>query len=267
MVPLVNPAASRQPPQLQSSRPWMVDGVRWAVIVLAALATALAGYLAWKGVQHQGVSGCDGMGRVDCDVVLESRWSQWFGLPVAVFGLLCYGSILINGSLASLRSPATSRWFGTLLAMFSLVAATAGVWFFSLQAFALGKFCLYCIAVHLCGVVIATLVWWSAFHRPQNRTNASQSFVALSAAISTSGPRRSVAMPVSAGPSLPIAAGGAVALMAILIGGQLIYAPNNFKVTKVALAEPIDFSSASAAKKSTDTFDSVGGFDRRRASH
>lgn len=235
MVPLVNPAASRQP---QPSRPWMARGIRWAVVVLAVIATSLAGYLAWEGLHHQGVVGCDGTGIISCDEVLQSRWSQWFGIPVGVFGLLVYAAILVDSLLTTLRDPAKSRWIATALAMFSLVAAAAGIWFFSLQVFAVGKLCKWCIGVHICGLAIAGLVWWSAFNRPKSRISSSQSFVALAAAISTSGPRRSIAVPTAAGPSLPLAAGGAVALMAILIGGQLIYKTNNFKVTKSCLPKP-----------------------------
>ncbi len=160
MIPLVNPALARQ--STHASQPWLRGAVRWIVVVLALIATVDAAYLTWTSFAHGVVAGCDVGGHGGCDEVLTSRWSRAAGLPVALGGLACYGTILALALASGSHTFNDNRWFGTALATAALLAAVTGVWFTALQAVELGAFCYYCLGTHLCGLVIAGLVLWSA---------------------------------------------------------------------------------------------------------
>ena len=61
--------------------------------VLSWLAFGIAAYLAWDSITNSSVAGC-GVGTHDgCDAVLNSAWSKWLGVPVAVLGLACYATL------------------------------------------------------------------------------------------------------------------------------------------------------------------------------
>ncbi len=179
MIPLVNPAHARQ--NSAATEPWLRGAVRWIVVVLALVATADAAYLTWTSFTHGVVAGCDGLGHGGCDDVLTSRWSRAAGLPVALGGVVCYGTILVLALMAGTRSFNESRALGTVLATAALLAALTGLWFTGLQFFALGAFCYYCLGIHLCGLVMAILVLWSALGNRPAQVGASRSHGAMAA--------------------------------------------------------------------------------------
>ncbi|MEX2092475.1 MAG: vitamin K epoxide reductase family protein, partial [Pirellulales bacterium] len=227
MIPLVNPAFARQ--SSAAMQPWLRGAVRWIVVLLALVATADAAYLSWTSIAHGVVAGCDGMGHGGCDDVLTSRWSRAAGLPVALGGLLCYGSILVLGLFAGSRGFNANRGLGTLLATAAILAALTGLWFTVLQVFVLGSFCYYCLGIHLCGLVIAGLVLWSALGKQPHQSAASRSHVAMVAAIP--GARRSLGPRLAEGPSLRAAAPVAGVLLAFLIAAQVMFPPKTFQAS------------------------------------
>src|SRR5215218_10046822 len=81
--------------------------VRITLAVLSWIAFGLASYLAFYSVSGTSVAGC-GVGSANgCDVVLQSTWSKWIGIPVAVLGLACYAAL---ASLAVLMNWRSRRW-------------------------------------------------------------------------------------------------------------------------------------------------------------
>ena len=229
MIPLVNPAVSRQ---MSAIQPWLGGAMRWIVVVLALVATVDAAYLTWTSFSHGVVAGCDVAGHGGCDDVLTSRWSRAAGLPVALGGLLCYGTILVLALAASSRRFNENRVLATVLAAAALLAALSGLWFTVLQVFVLSEFCKYCLAIHLCGLVTASLVLWSALRsRPQMlgasqthasipgmRTSASATHASMSgtrtATMAIPGARRPTGSRPAERPVLAIAAPLAVGLLA-----------------------------------------------------
>ena len=142
-----NPAANQ--------RPW----VPWAIRGLAALAVALSAYLAVvSATERAAPAGCGpGSG---CAAVLTSRWGQWFGLSVAWPALMIYGAILVASFLIGPAThPARRRGAWVFLCGAAALAAMAAIWFVVLQLFVIKSVCVWCTAVHACGLAIATLVW------------------------------------------------------------------------------------------------------------
>jgi uncharacterized membrane protein/protein-disulfide isomerase len=138
--------------------PWW----RRALTGLSALGLALSGYLGWHYLAGGSVIGCGGGS--PCDQVLNSRWSAVGGvLPVSGLAAGVYLAMLA----ASLSiGPATETPVRRLAwrAMLVLVGAAAGsaVWFIIVQKWIIGGFCLYCMATHITGLLLAALVIWRA---------------------------------------------------------------------------------------------------------
>lgn len=114
------------------------------LVVLASLACiGIDGLLAWHHYSEGGtLAGCGPGG--GCDEVARSKWSVYLGVPVAVLGIGTY--VVLLGSVF------TRRWrvFDLLLG-----AISAGVlWFVALQFFVIGRVCPWCMAGHVCGVVV-----------------------------------------------------------------------------------------------------------------
>src|SRR5690349_4891602 len=106
--------------------------------------------------------GCTGGS--SCDHVLNSRWSSVAGvLPVAGLAAGVYlatlaASLFIGRSTAA---PERRLAWGAMLILAGAAAGSA-VWFIILQKWIIGAWCPYCMATHLTGLALATLVIWRA---------------------------------------------------------------------------------------------------------
>jgi len=138
------------------SWPWW----RWIMAGLSTLALTLSIVLSWHSLAGGSMVGCGGGS--GCDQVLNSRWSTIAGI-IPVSGLAA-GAYLAMLMAIFFIGPAT-EWHVRRLAwsaMLVLVGAAAGsaVWFFIVQKWIIGAFCLYCMTTHMTGVLLATLVIW-----------------------------------------------------------------------------------------------------------
>ena len=226
--------------------PLSIAPVRWGVRVLAAIAVGVSIYLAWHAISLQSVVGCSASATVDCDMVLQSRWSKLAGVPVAFLGVACYTVLLLLTFVPQQGSSAVGRYASTALVMITLVAAGAGLWFDGLQLFSLQKICIYCMAVHLCGVVIAGLVLWAAYHLRSRQFATSHTITALSGTFRPMTAARRPVLPAPTGPSLAVAWGGAAVALVILIAGQLIFRPPMI-VSQPKLDQPMDMTNTVAS--------------------
>ena len=150
----------------------------WTLRILCCVALAISGYLTWAAFNKSGVAGCGGS-VFDCDHVLSSRWSNWFMVPVSVGAIGIYVLAIVALSSCGIRASERRRRFALqLLTMCGLAAGFAAVWFISLQVFAIGHFCSYCLAAHSCGLALATAILWK---RPLG-TSRTAAFSLVSAA-------------------------------------------------------------------------------------
>jgi uncharacterized membrane protein len=102
---------------------------------LAALGVAVASYLTYSHYAHVMVA-CPTSG---CETVQSSAYSEVFGIPVGLLGLVAYLVIL-----AALVAPLeTSRWLVLGVALSGFVFSTYLV---LVQAFRIGAFCTWCLA-------------------------------------------------------------------------------------------------------------------------
>ncbi|MEX2215916.1 MAG: vitamin K epoxide reductase family protein [Phycisphaeraceae bacterium] len=130
-----------------------------AVRVLSAIAFLIAGYLALMAILDKQPAGCSGAG--GCGTVLASRWSSLWGVPVSVPALLIYAGIFFASFRVRPSLPDAKRRDGWLLLLiFATFAGLGALWFIIIQAFVLKSFCPYCMIDHVCGMIIAGLVWY-----------------------------------------------------------------------------------------------------------
>ena len=123
---------------------WLLDIV---ILILALAGFAINIFLLIKRLADTdiGIAGCGGGSA--CEEVLNSRWSQIFGIPVTIFGTLVYLGLMF--SLAPRGHRLQAPMLGAI--------AAAAVWFTFVQAVLLGKFCPWCMTAHALAVVILIL--------------------------------------------------------------------------------------------------------------
>jgi uncharacterized membrane protein len=240
--------------------------VRWTLRVLAWLAFGVTSYLAWQTMTHAPVAGCVVGSNEGCDLVLSSSWSKWLGIPIAFLGLGWYGALATLSIFLGLRSAQLNRWISTAFVMLSIAAAGVSLWFIGVQIFALGSYCPHCLVIDSCGIalgVIATVFAVRSVYAqqgiPQSRT-VQPGLMALRTTMPVG--NRTTPLPVRTEPTSPWlipAIGGAIPLIGILIGGQLLFASKTFDLQKVALNESIQMVGSN-----TDETDnaSSGGTER-----
>jgi uncharacterized membrane protein/thiol-disulfide isomerase/thioredoxin len=234
-----------------ASQPVFSTPVCWTLRVLAWLAFAVASYLAWHAIQQTAVAGCTVGSNSGCDAVLTSSWSKWLGIPVSVVGLAGYATLATLSILLGAGDATMNKWITTAFVMLSVVAAGASLWFLGIQAFALHTFCMYCVPVDICGLLLGAIAAAFAIRnalaarsRPQPRT-MQPGLMALRTAM----PGSSRAAPVvvtaaAATPSLIPAFGGAIPFIVILIGGQLLFAAKTYELQKGELTKSIQLDGA-----------------------
>lgn len=254
-IPLPGRVAARMANSLY--RPAFKRPVRWVLALLAWVAFGVAGYLAFNAVTGSSVAGC-GVGPANgCDIVLSSSWSKWLGMPVAVLGLACYASLASLAVLLGLRNPTVNRWITTAFVLLSIVAAGASIWFIGIQVFAIGNYCKFCLVTDACGIVlgvIATVAGISAWRAGRASTLRSMSpgLVGLRPATptstSTASTSQTTAFIAAPPPSLLAAFGGAIPLIAALIGGQVFFASKTYTESKVTLNQAVSLDSTDETK-------------------
>ena len=93
-----------------------------------------------------------------CANALGSKWSQWFMVPVTVFSLLAYATLLF-------LTFKPQRFF---MAAIATSLAAAALWFGVVQAFILKSFCPWCLSAHTIGLICAGLAF-ALLRRPAPR--------------------------------------------------------------------------------------------------
>src|SRR3954470_20254307 len=256
LVPLPNRGSTGRPQAASSAEPIFSTPLRWTVRVLAWLAFGVASYLAWHAMTQTAVAGC-GMGSAaGCDEVLTSSWSKWLGIPVAALGLAFYAAIATFSILLGLRNPAISRWISTAFITLSIAAGIASLWFIGIQVLALGKFCPYCLVTDACGIALGIIAVVIGVRASRGGAGPNANRASLQAGLIGKRPSDSshsratppTHRPAADPPSMRVAAPAALALVALLIGGQLLFATKTYEIETVALTKSINLG----ASKNTD---------------
>jgi uncharacterized membrane protein len=125
---------------------------RWSAVIVAALGLLLS--IALEVVHYRAyaapsaTSFCSVGDKLDCASVALSRYSVLLGVPVPLWGVAGFLTLL---SAAWLRS----RWLLPLAAFASLVSLA----FLGVELFAIGAVCLLCEGVHVVSWLLLVIAW------------------------------------------------------------------------------------------------------------
>lgn len=112
------------------------------LIVLALLGLADSWYLAQSAATDTSLV-CDIDGLDGCNTVAQSPYSRVAGIPLADFGLLFYGALLL-GAVALLRFP--GRRAKLSIVVLTALGALLSAYFVYVQLALIQAVCIYCIA-------------------------------------------------------------------------------------------------------------------------
>jgi len=120
--------------------------------LLAAIIGALdAAYLTWVKLSHNEVLCAPGIG--DCYTVNTSRYSELYGIPIAIFGLATFlfiiAILLLESRLPFLEENGSMIIFGV-----SLVGVIYSAYLSYLEEFVIHAWCPYCVLSAIMIVII-----------------------------------------------------------------------------------------------------------------
>lgn len=122
-----------------------------ALRVLSGFGLLLTAYLTWVAMRDTGAAFCaQGSG---CDIVQNSQWSRFLGLPIALWGLLLYALLAY---VTWRPAPRLTRW--RRLWRLSFLGLAISIYLTLAGWLALGAFCVWCLLSLLTLAAIFVLV-------------------------------------------------------------------------------------------------------------
>lgn len=124
---------------------------RWRTVLLLVVGTGVSLYLTFEHFTGNATLACSAGGAIDCNAVTTSRYSQMFGVPVALLGLVYFvGSWIISWWGRRVSEPTSAAveglWYGA-----GLVFVLYLVW---AELVPLGRICLWCTVIHVIVLVM-----------------------------------------------------------------------------------------------------------------
>jgi uncharacterized membrane protein/protein-disulfide isomerase len=159
MLPTFNPIPDNSMARLRHNE---IEGTPSPALVLIIrllllVALVISAYLASLSLRGGLPVGCGPQS--DCDKVLTSRWAYWLGVPVSVFAVVVDLLAFLSTLMLKPKAPAVGqRRAWDILLPCALLLIGAGIWFVSVQVFALQAICPYCMVTHACGAVAGVLL-------------------------------------------------------------------------------------------------------------
>ncbi|MCK5547435.1 MAG: vitamin K epoxide reductase family protein [Thermoplasmata archaeon] len=141
--------------QLRLSRFFSERTLLYLVIILSLVCIIIASYLVFLHYDLKSQVVCP-VG--DCNEVLKSEYAEFYGIPIALMGLV--GFILIfAASLIRLMYPGerTER-FIEIIFLLSILGTAFGVYLTYLELFVIHAICIYCLVCFILMLVILALV-------------------------------------------------------------------------------------------------------------
>jgi len=135
------------------------------VLVLCAIGLALSVVALYEHVIFThglatGPSFCNLSAHLNCEKVNASKWSSFFGVPVASYGIFLY---LLLGTAAILGSRDHARSFAGFSLVSTTVATAGSLTLFAISEFVIGALCLVCIGTYLVNILLLVATLGGAF--------------------------------------------------------------------------------------------------------
>jgi len=128
------------------------------VIQIAAIVGLLdSTYLAYVKIAKAPIYCTPGLG--DCDVVNASRWSELFGIPLGVYGVIGFGLILLV-TLFSGKIKRISPYTDLILFGISIAGFLFSLYLTTIEIFILKTVCQWCLlsAIAMTVIFVTTII-------------------------------------------------------------------------------------------------------------
>jgi uncharacterized membrane protein len=130
--------------------------IGWATLAVSVAGLLVAAYLTYEHFTAGSTLACPDTGVVNCAKVTSSRYSELFGIPVAVLGLAFFVG------MTALSVPPMWRTASPWPARLRLAGVLTGVVFVCYliwaELFRINAICLWCTVVHALTLVLFALV-------------------------------------------------------------------------------------------------------------
>jgi len=120
------------------------------LLVLSLVGLFDATYLTWEHFNYT-LPPCSTHWWVDCGKVLTSRYSQWWGMPLAMIGILHYALVFTLSISLFLKWRQKIGWW---LKVQTSLGFLFSLYFVGLQLFVIQAICLYCMASALISLIL-----------------------------------------------------------------------------------------------------------------
>ncbi len=95
--------------------------------------------------------------RSNCDVVIESKYSTLFGIPLEVLGMIYYGFVTVIHAFFIVAPHYATKWEIILGLVASSGAFLLSIYLTSIQAFVLKQWCTWCLtSATFCLIIFVT---------------------------------------------------------------------------------------------------------------
>ena len=128
---------------------------RTSIIVLTSLGLIDALYLSDMALTGSELA-CSIAGLDGCNVVAQSVYSKFLGIPLALYGVIFYSLLLLAIVVSIYRISAATR---RLVFLVALAGALFSTYFMYLQFFVINALCIYCMGSALVAYILAILTW------------------------------------------------------------------------------------------------------------
>lgn len=125
------------------------------ILILAFFGIADSWYLAESALTGKPLS-CDIVGLGDCNKVAESEYSNFLGIPLALYGVAFYTLLFV---FSALLVVVRTRPVYLSLVTFATLGFLASLYFMGLQLFIIKSVCVYCLT----SAILSTLIFVAAF--------------------------------------------------------------------------------------------------------
>ena len=129
---------------------------RMLTTLVALVGFFVALYLAFY---KTGVIGTLACGSGGCDTVQTSRWADFLGLPVAVWGVGFYALVFALAFAGTLERWAESRTLSLALVILTGWGVLFSTWLTYLELFVIHAICRWCVVSAVIAVVLFGLAW------------------------------------------------------------------------------------------------------------
>ena len=126
--------------------------------IAAIIGLVVSGYLAYVKVFQQPIYCTPGLG--DCVTVNSSQWSELWGIPIALFGVLSYLAVLFLVFFGQ-KITFLKRYSGFLVFGISTFGFLYSLYLTYLEIFVLKTICQWCLVSALCmtAIFVASILW------------------------------------------------------------------------------------------------------------